>query len=125
MPLSLLVPTVLLGLALIALTLWSLGFATPCALSVKRVQEAFIADQGRAADSVTLTGNRLAALVCAQNEYFVAWAMGADVVLRDLAGAILTDTAQGARITLPDFAAPRVNLSLSAQDRALWHEALT
>lgn len=124
MPLTLLGPMVLIGLALIALALWGLGFTKTTQLTPEAVRAEFLADQGTLPDSVVLTNDRRAALARVGQENFVVWAFGADIAIHSLKGAARRDTRNGILIVFHDFATPRTAISLTQDERDTWERAL-
>ncbi|MDD9725777.1 hypothetical protein PVV74_09955 [Roseovarius sp. SK2] len=122
MPLSILLPMVVLGIAGIAVLLHLLGLSKPATF-----------DDGSAATRawlrefpddtptrVILSHDRHAALVETSRGPGVVWPMGADTTARYLDGARITQTDTGLRIALPDYTAPRITLKLDPDEARLW-----
>jgi hypothetical protein len=126
MPLSILLPMVIAGIAGIALLLHLLGLSKP----------ALIADEAHARRAwlreypddpplrVMLCRARSAALIETARGYGVVWPMGADTTARPLAGARLAATGSGLTLDLPDYTAPRIRLRLSPEEAAQWQAIL-
>ena len=122
MPLEILLPMVVFGIAGITLLLHLLGLS----------RRALLADAGAARAAwlrefpedaptrVVLSQDHRAALVETPLGKGVIWPMGADTTARYLDGATITRTATGLRLDLPDYSAPRIHLTLDAAEAALW-----
>jgi len=126
MPLSILLPMVVLGIAGIAVLLHLLGLSRRAVLADEAAARAawlreFPAD---APIHVTLCHDRSAALIETGQGPGVVWPMGADTTARYLTGARARRTKTGLRLDLPDYTAPRVHLTLDAGEAARWQDAL-
>lgn len=123
MPLSVLLPMVVIGIAGIALLLHRLGLSRPARLDCEAAAWAawareFPDDPARRA---TLASDRRGALIETETgRHGVVFVMGADTTARRLEGARLRQTAHGLRIDLPDFTAPHVTLALAPNEAARW-----
>ncbi|MBY5986410.1 MULTISPECIES: hypothetical protein [Roseovarius] len=122
MPLSILLPMVVLGIAGIAVLLHLLGLSQPATFDNE-------AAAGRAwlrefpedtPTRITLSHDRHAALVETLQGRGVVWPMGADTTARYLDGAEITQTGTGLRIALPDYTAPRITLTLDPEEARHW-----
>lgn len=126
MPLSILLPMVVLGIAGIAVLLHVLGLSHRAILADESAaSRAWLREfPGHRPTRVILCQNRLAALVKTEQGYGVVWPMGADTTARYLTQAHITADAKGLRINLPDFTASRIGLSLDPDEAARWLETL-
>ncbi|RKT32858.1 hypothetical protein BXY70_2208 [Roseovarius halotolerans] len=122
MPLSILVPLVTVGILGIALLLHLLGLSRPVALSDESAaRDAWLSEfPDDAPLRVLLSRNRMAALVETPKGRGVVWPMGADTTARYLTGARITRRAEGLRISLPDYTAPRIDLVLDEAETGVW-----
>lgn len=126
MPLGILLPLVVLGIAGIAVLLHLLGLSRRATLPDEAAARAawlreFPCD---AALHVTLCHDRSAALIATETGRGVVWPMGADTTARYLTGARARRTKTGLRLDLPDYTAPRIHLSLDPDEAAAWQDAL-
>lgn len=122
MPLNILLPMVIVGIAGIVLLLHLLGLSRPARFETEA--------QARAAwlrefpddipQRITLCEHRGAALIGLADGFGVVWPMGADTTARHLTSAQITRAAGGLHITLPDYTAPRIHLRLGAEEAAQW-----
>ena len=122
MPLSILLPMVIFGIAGIALLLHLMGWSRPAILEDKTAAEhawleEFPDDPPK---RVVLSHDHHAALVATEKGDGVVWPMGADSTARYLSGAKLLRTGMGLRIDLPDYTAPRIHLRLDADEANQW-----
>lgn len=122
MPLHILLPLVVLGIAGIALMLHLLGYSRQVVIRdaadamrlwlhhwpEDQVQGAHVAQDGHAA------------LVDTANGLGLVWAFGADTSARLLAGAALSPCGAGLRVRLRDFTAPTVTLHLRPEEAGDW-----
>ena len=113
MPLSILLPMVVTGIAGIVVLLHLLGLSRTATLTDEAAAE-------RAWLREFLCQNRTAALIETAQGRGLVWPMGADTTARYLRGARITRTATGLCITLPDYTAPRIRLHLAAQEADQW-----
>lgn len=127
MPLSILLPMVIIGIAGITLVLHLLGLSRCATLRDATMARAawdreFPADPARAA---TLSHDGHAALIeTGQGGHGIVFPMGADTTARYLSGARLHATGGGLRIDLPDFTAPHIRLALDPDEAAGWPEMM-
>ncbi|GAW35609.1 hypothetical protein RA2_02673 [Roseovarius sp. A-2] len=126
MPLSILLPMVVVGIACIAVLLHLLGLSRRATLPDTAAARAawlreFPAD---APIHVTLCDNRSAALIATETRRGVVWPMGADTTARYLTGARARRTKTGLRLNLPDYTAPQIHLALDPDEVAAWQDAL-
>lgn len=125
MPLEILLPIVVFGIAGIALILHLLGLSRPAMLADEAAARAawleeFPEDRP---SRVVLSHDHRAALIETTTGPGIVWPMGADTTARYLDGATLERTAAGLRIDLPDYTAPRIHLALDASEAEGWHRA--
>lgn len=122
MPLSILLPMVILGIAGIAVLLHLLGLSMPAQFededTARRAWLREFPDDAPA--RVILSHGRHAALIETTQGPGVVWPMGADSTARYLDGAQITQTDHGLRIDLPDYTAPRITLKLDPDEARLW-----
>lgn len=123
MPLSILLPLVVGGIAGIVVLLHLLGLSTRARLTDPATAGAawdreFDDDR---AHQITLCRDGHAALIETRSgRRGIVFPMGADTAARYLDGAELHETAAGLRIDLPDFTAPHINLTLTQDEAARW-----
>jgi len=122
MPLSILLPMVVLGIAGIAVLLHLLGLSKPATFEDKAAaRRAWLREFPEDTPTrVTLSHDRHAALVETPRGPGVVWPMGADTTARYLDGAHVTQTDTGLRIALPDYTAPRIALKLDPEEARQW-----
>lgn len=122
MPLSLLLPMVILGIAGIALLLHVLGLSRPALLAnAAAARSAWLREfPDDAPGRITLSHDNHAALIETAQGHGVVWPMGADTAARYLTGAQITRTEAGLSISLPDYTAPRIRLRLGADELESW-----
>ncbi|QFT94131.1 hypothetical protein FIU86_14870 [Roseovarius sp. THAF9] len=122
MPLSILLPMVVLGIAGIAVLLHLLGLSKPATFEDEAAaRRAWLREFPEDTPTrVILSHNRHAALIETANGPGVVWPMGADTTARHLDGARITQTDTGLRIDLPDYTAPRITLTLDPDEASLW-----
>lgn len=126
MPLSILLPMVVLGIACIAVLLHLLGLSRRAVLADEAAARAawlreFPTDTPL---HVTLCQDRCAALIETGRGRGVVLPMGADTTARYLTGARARVGATGLRLDLPDYTAPRIHLTLAPDEVAAWQDAL-
>jgi len=126
MPLSILLPMVVVGIAAIAGLLHLLGLSRRATLTDAAAARAawlreFPAD---APIHVTLCHDRSAALIATETGRGVVWPMGADTTARYLTGARARRTKTGLRLDLPDYTAPRIHIALAPVEATAWQDAL-
>ena len=126
MPLSILLPMVVLGIAGIAGLTHLLGLSRRATLADEAAARAAWLREfpGDAPTRVTLCHDRSAALIETGKGRGVVWPVGADTTARYLTGARASPTKTGLRIDLPDYTAPHIHLTLDAHEAAAWQEAL-
>ncbi|SLN64092.1 hypothetical protein PEL8287_03516 [Roseovarius litorisediminis] len=122
MPLSILLPMVVIGIAGLVLLLHLLGLSHPATLTGDADARAAWAREfpDDTATRVILSHDHHAALIETARGTGIVWHMGADTTARYLAGAHITRTARGLRIDLPDYTAPHINLTLDADEADKW-----
>ncbi|MFD1157775.1 hypothetical protein [Roseovarius aestuarii] len=122
MPLEILLPLVIFGIAGIAVLLHQLGLSAPTKFEDEAAAEAawsreFPEDK---ATHVRLCRNKKAALIETPQGKGIVWAIGADTTARYLTGARIVPTSTGLRIDLPDVTAPHIALALKENEAAAW-----
>ena len=122
MPLHILGPMVVIGIAGIVVILHLLGLSRTRRFdSEAEARAAWEREMDDAAVTrVILCHNHAAALIETEQGPGVVWPMGADSTARYLSGARIDRTADGIVIRLPDFTAPRIRLRLDPDEAALW-----
>lgn len=126
MPLSILLPLVVLGIAGIAAMLHLLGYSQTAEIADEDAARRlwvhhFPDDRPRHA---LLAHDRHAALVDTDRGLGLVWGMGADTVARLLHGADATPCGAGLNIHLHDFSAPSVTLTLTPSEVRDWTAAI-
>ena len=122
MPLQILLPMVVIGIAGVVILLHMLGrselarFEDEDAARLAWLREY----PGTPPTRVILSHDRHAALIETAHGAGVVWPMGMDTTARFLNGADIRRTGDGLRIDLPDFAAPRIRLRLEDDEAELW-----
>ena len=126
MPLGILVPLVIAGIAGIAVLLHILGLSRPATLESEDAARTAWLDEfpDDPALRIVLSHDHTAALIETGDGHGIVWPMGADTTARYLTGARIDRTAKGLRIDLPDYSAPRIHLSLDPDEAAAWQDAL-
>ena len=122
MPLSILLPMVVLGIAGIAVLLHMLGLSRPAVLQDEGAARAAWLDEFPADTPlrVVLSHDNHAALIETAQGHGIVWPMGADTTARYVDGARITRTATGLRFDLADYSAPRIHLTLDAAEITRW-----
>ncbi len=122
MPLSILLPMVVLGIAGIAVLLHVLGLSRRATLSdAAAARAAWLREFPE--DSpirVILCHDHSAALIETARGRGVVWPMGADTTARYLNGARIRQRKTGLTLDLPDYTAPRIRLTLAPDEAANW-----
>lgn len=122
MPLQILLPLVVIGIAGIGVLLHLLGrsevarFDDEAAARLAWLREYSDAPPSR----VILSHDHHAALIETDHGPGVVWPMGMDTTARYLHGAQIRRTKDGLRVDLPDFAAPCIRLRLDDDEADLW-----
>ncbi|PKQ12846.1 MAG: hypothetical protein CVT70_06765 [Alphaproteobacteria bacterium HGW-Alphaproteobacteria-1] len=126
MPLSILLPLVIGGIAGIALLLHLLGLSNPAAIpddaAARRAWRREYPDDPPV--RVMLCRARSAALIETARGHGVVWTMGADTTARALADARVRRVRTGLTLDLPDYTAPRIRLRLSPEEAERWQAIL-
>lgn len=122
MPLSILLPMVVLGIAGVAVLLHLMGLSRPAVLEdAAAAQRAWMDEFPEDPPKrIVLSHDRHAALVETEKGRGVVWPMGADTTARYLEGAKISRTVKGLRIDLPDYTAPRILLTLNDDEADQW-----
>lgn len=126
MPLEILGPLVVLGIAGIALLLHWLGLTAPRHFRTEDdVRRAWAREfPNTPPQDILMSSDAKAALILLGNRAGLTWCFGDDTVSRLLRGHETTITPSGLRIALADFGAPQVNVTLTSADLAKWQEAM-
>lgn len=126
MPLSILLPMVVIGIAMIAMLLHLLGLSRPATISdSKTARAAWLREfPDHTPTRVTLCKNHSAALIETARGHGIVWPMGADTTARYLTNAQVAHSTTGLRIDLPDYTAPHIHLALAPEEMALWRDKL-
>ena len=116
MPLSVLIPLVVTGIAGIVLILHLLGLSAPAQLADSAAaRRAWLREfPDLPPTGITLTHDRRAAVIETHDGPGVVWTVGADTTARRLTHAEIRRIGDGHELRLADFTAPRVRLSLDA-----------
>lgn len=122
MPLTILVPMVVLGIAGITLILHILGLSRRALLADQAAARLAWLDEfpDDAPIRIVLSHDHRAALIETEKGRGVVWPMGADTTARYIDGAQVTRTASGLRVDLADYTAPHIQLSLDADEAENW-----
>lgn len=122
MPLSILLPMVVLGIAGIAVLLHVLGLSRRATLSdAAAARAAWLREFPEDVPTqVILCRNHSAALIETAQGRGVVWPMGADTTARYVRGARVRQRKAGLTLDLPDYTAPRIRLTLSPDEAASW-----
>ncbi|MFK7940121.1 MAG: hypothetical protein AB8B82_12120 [Roseovarius sp.] len=122
MPLEILLPMVILGIAGITVLLHLLGLSRPALLADQAAAQAAWLDEfpQERPLRVTLSHDHRVALIETAHGTGVVWPMGADTTARYLEDAHIVRTANGLRLDLPDYTAPHIHLTLDASEADTW-----
>ncbi|MGC9368641.1 MAG: hypothetical protein ACP5DX_03775 [Paracoccaceae bacterium] len=126
MPLHILLPLVVLGVAGIAGLLHALGYSRPAVIR-DAAQACALWEHhypGEEALGATVAADGRAALVDTARGPGLVWSLGADSAARWLDGAEAHPTGDGLVVRLPDFTAPAVHLRLPPSETELWLKAI-
>ena len=121
MPLWLLGTIVVVGLAAIWIIMRVFGFNRTLTLTHELAAEEFATDNpGLVPEDIILAKSGKSALIHAGGSTYLLWVMGVDVATQNLAKARVADAPDGLTLRLPDFAAPRVSLTLTPDEKSTW-----
>ncbi|MEO3417017.1 hypothetical protein AAFO92_20375 [Roseovarius sp. CAU 1744] len=122
MPLTILLPMVIVGIAGIVLLLHVFGLSRAARLENEAsARAAWLREfPDEVPERVIICRSGSAALVQLTAGFGVVWPMGADTTARHLTGARVSRTGGGVAIDLPDYTAPRIHLALDPQETADW-----
>ena len=122
MPLSVLLPMVIIGIGGIAILLHVLGLSQEAKLATEdAARDAWLREfPDHPVDRVSLSHTHRAALVEGAWGRGLVWSMGADTTARHLTGAQVRPLGAGLRIELSDVTAPHVDLDLDHRDAEAW-----
>jgi hypothetical protein len=117
-----LLPLVVLGILGITLLLHLMGWSKAATLADKAAAKSAWLEEfpDDPPTRVVLSHDHHAALIETRNDHGVVWPMGADTTARYLTDAKISTTAKGLRIALPDYTAPRIHLTLDAEEANQW-----
>ena len=126
MPLSILLPMVMLGIAGIAVLLHLMGLSRRATLADQAAaQAAWLREFPEDAPvHVILCRNNTAALIETARGRGVVWPIGADTTARYLRDARLRSVKTGLTLDLPDPTAPHIRLTLSPDEVETWRNLL-
>ncbi|MEM8576789.1 MAG: hypothetical protein AAGF60_02975 [Pseudomonadota bacterium] len=121
MPLEILLVLVVGGIACIALALHLLGLSAAPGFDAAGARDAWLRHfpQDAVTDAAPSRDGRAARIEAASGKGIV-WRFGADSVARPLAGARAEPHKTGLILRLPDYAAPRVRLTLTPEEARAW-----
>lgn len=122
MPLQILLPMVVIGIAGVVILLHMLGRSELARFEDEdAARRAWLREYpGTPPTRVILSHDRHAALIETVHGAGVVWPMGMDTTARFLNGADIRRTGDGLHVDLPDFAAPRIRLRLEDDEAELW-----
>lgn len=122
MPLSILLPMVIVGIAGITLLLHLLNLSRPLHFPDEAAARAAWLREfpDVPVDRVILCKTCLAALIETNSGPGVVWAMGADSTARFLTGARATARPNGVMLSLPDFTAPQIFIAMGPDEKDVW-----
>ncbi|MZR13571.1 hypothetical protein GQE99_11145 [Maritimibacter sp. DP07] len=121
MPLWLLGIIVVVGLTAIWVFMRLYGFDKSLKLTHEMAGQEFTTDNpGLVAEDIVLARSGQAALIRAAGDTYVLWVMGQDVATHNLARARVTEAPEGVTLRLPDFAAPKVTIHLTDDEKRTW-----
>ena len=122
MPLEILGPVVVLGIAGIALLLHRLGLSEQFELTGEHTRTAWLREvPDDVPTQILIAKTRNAALLrLASGELGLVSVMGADTAARYLTDARWQHSDEGITLHLPDFAAPHVTIPLEPHEQAQW-----
>ncbi|MDO6484736.1 hypothetical protein [Shimia thalassica] len=126
MPLTVLLPLVVFGIAGIAILLHRSGLTAPRRFQdIADVEAAWLREfpDMRPLETHIDRKNQNAVIRTEQGSGLV-WCIGADTVARPLEDFAVLETENGLDIKFDDFSAPRAELSLSETDRLYWKTLL-
>jgi hypothetical protein len=122
MPLPVLAILVVGGIAAIAVLTWAFGMAAPRRFAdPAEARDAWLREYpALPPQDIVLCDSRTAALVETVRGPGLVWAMGADSAARLFVAARAERRRNGLRVHLPDYDAPRIDLSLTEDEARLW-----
>lgn len=122
MPLHILIPMVVIGIAGVTLLLHLMGLSRTALLDGDAAaRDAWLDEFPQdPVTRVTLSHDHHAALIDTESGHGIVWPMGADTTARYLTGAVITRTRDGLRVDLPDFTAPHIHLRLDEDEATRW-----
>ena len=126
MPLEILAPMVVFGIAGIALLIHLMGFSRPYTFADEDDARArWLREyEDDSITAVTLTHDRHAALIDADKGPGIVWAMGADTATKRLTAPRLEPRPDGLRLRFHDFTTPAIRLHLDPAETAQWQDKL-
>lgn len=126
MPLHILLPIVVIGIAGITIFLHLSGHSKRLSLGNKASALAAWDRQwpDDPASEVKLCKDGHAALITSGKEAGLVWAFGADSVAHWLRGASVSENETGLRVSFGDFNSPRVDLTLNDTEKGQWKAAI-
>ncbi|MCB9679128.1 MAG: hypothetical protein H6737_28760 [Alphaproteobacteria bacterium] len=122
MPPSVLIPSIVIGFVLVALSTWWAGWARAATVDASGARERFAIDHPEASvREVGVSADGRAALLWLDDGCGLVFAVGDKLATRKLRRPRVTTDAAGLWIESPDFATPRVHLAV---DPTVWMERL-
>lgn len=115
-PLPVLLSMVAVGLVLVVVLTYAMGWSATAVLTPERIQQRLAHDlPGEEISAITLADDRRSALVAASGGTVVVFVLGDRLVSRRLPEQPRIDaTPTGLRLTLPDPGCPRIDINLAA-----------
>lgn len=122
MPLEILAPLVVIGIAGIALLTHLMGFSVSYTFADEDDARArwLREHTGDEITKVILSHDRHAALIETRHGAGIVWAMGADTVAKRMTRARVEELSHGLCLRFDDFTTPTVSLRLDADEAVIW-----
>lgn len=125
MPLHILLILVIGGIAAIAVLMHVLGKSERLILNTASARAAWLRHFPEDhVNDVVVANDGHAALILAQDGPGLLWSFGADTAARPLQGFTFRDGERTQTVRFRDFAAPRVKLHLSEEERREWQSMM-
>ena len=123
MPLYILLLLVVGGISGVALLLHVLGKSKPVVLSANDARTAWLRlFPDDTISDIKIAENGRAALIATEHGPGLVWSFGIDTVARYLTDFSLSETKTRLKVKFHDFSAPKVSLTLTETERAIWRE---
>lgn len=122
MPLTILLPMVVLGILSVALILHLKGFTDSLQFADETEVRSHFHRLLPFAEitAVLRSEDGKAAIVSTPDTSYLLWSFGADCTLHSLFGARFVDTPTGLRVQFNDFACPSAKITLTAAEKPQW-----